>query len=104
MLVNISELANAGFADLVSQAVPETMVPLVRELSMSPIQTNEKGLDRYVRGSVKALVQRDMLREKAQLQGQAMRMRAKDADAARELDLQVAALETERRKLIDEHG
>ncbi|MGO1774309.1 MAG: DNA primase [Agrococcus casei] len=104
MLVNISELANAGFADLVSQAVPETMVPLVRELSMSPIQTNEKGLDHYVRGSVKALVQRDMLREKAQLQGQAMRMRAKDADAARELDLQVAALETERRKLIDEHG
>lgn len=53
---------------------------------------------------MKALVQRDMLREKAQLQGQAMRMRAKDADAARELDLQVAALETERRKLIDEHG
>ena len=104
MLVNIGDLANSGFADLVAGAVPESMVPLVRELSMSPIQTNEKGLDRYVRGAVKALVQRDMLREKAQLQGQAMRMRAKDADAARELDLQVAALETERRKLIDEHG
>ena len=72
------------------------------ELSMSPINTNEKGLERYSVGAVKALVQRDMLREKANLQSQAMRMRAKDPDAARELDLQVAALETERRRLIEE--
>ena len=104
ILVNIADIASARFPDLVAQSVPESMIPLVRELSMSPIQTNEKGLDRYVRGCVKALVQRDMLREKAQLQGQAMRMRAKDATAARELDLQVAALETERRKLIDNEG
>ena len=102
MLVNIGDLSSQRFAELVAGSVPESMVPLVRELSMSPIQTNEKALERYVQGAVKALVQRDMLREKAQLQGKAMRLRAKDADAARELDLQVAALETERRNLIDD--
>lgn len=102
MLVNIDRIADRSFADAVAEAVPESMVGLVRELSMSPIDTNERGLERYVVGCVKALVQRDMLREKANLQAQAMRMRARDPEGARELDHRVADLETERRSLIDD--
>lgn len=101
MLVNIDRIAHRSFADAVAESVPESLVGLVRDLSMSPIDTNERGLERYVLGCVKALVQRDMLREKANLQSQAMRMRAKDPESARELDHQVAALETERRHLIE---
>lgn len=102
MLVNIDRVAERGFVDAVAESVPAGVVGLVRELSMSPINTNEKSLERYSVGAVKALVQRDMLREKANLQSQAMRMRAKDPEAARELDLQVASLENERRRLIEE--
>jgi DNA primase len=85
----------------VSEAVPSRFAGLVAQLGVAPIpETREANLDKYARAQVADLVAVDLSRRKADLQGASQRAAAEgDAERARTIQVQIAALETERRKL-----
>lgn len=85
----------------VAEAVPSAYAGLVAQLGVAPIpETREANLDRYARAQVADLVAVDLSRRKADLQGASQRAAAEgDTDRARTIQVQIAALELERRKL-----
>lgn len=85
----------------VTEAVPSSYAGLVAQLGVAPIpETREANLDRYARAQVADLVAVDLSRRKADLQGASQRAAAEgDTDRARTIQVQIAALELERRKL-----
>jgi DNA primase len=85
----------------VIEAVPARFAGLVSQLGVAPIpETREANLDKYARAQVADLVAVDLSRRKADLQGASQRAAAEgDADRARRIQVEIAALETERRKL-----
>ena len=84
----------------VAQAVPAEIVPLVRTLAMAPIpQSTNDGVTAYVRGIVGSLVDRDILRRKAELLGSLQRMGSPTRRASKRLQEQLVELERERRSL-----
>ncbi|MGB3911692.1 MAG: DNA primase [Pseudolysinimonas sp.] len=85
----------------VAEAVPARFAGLIAQLGVAPIpETREANLDNYARAQVADLVAVDLSRRKADLQGASQRAAAEgDADRARRIQVEIAALETERRKL-----
>jgi DNA primase len=85
----------------VTEAVPAGYAGLVAQLGVAPIpETREANLDRYARAQVADLVAVDLSRRKADLQGASQRAAAEgDTERARRIQVEIAALETERRKL-----
>jgi DNA primase len=85
----------------VSEAVPSRFTALVAQLGVAPIpETREANLDKYARAQVADLVAVDLSRRKAELQGASQRAAAEgDVTRARTIQVQIAALEIERRKL-----
>ncbi|HWH96743.1 MAG TPA: toprim domain-containing protein, partial [Pseudolysinimonas sp.] len=85
----------------VSEAVPSRFTGLVAQLGVAPIpETREANLDKYARAQVADLVAVDLSRRKAELQGASQRAAAEGDDArARTIQVEIAALEIERRKL-----
>ncbi|RWR25545.1 DNA primase [Agrococcus lahaulensis] len=100
VLATLDAFEASDFSERVAQAVPAELVPLVRALAMSPIpQTSKEGVTAYVRGIVGSLVDRDILRRKAELLGSLQRLGATDPEASKRLQEQLLALERERRSL-----
>jgi DNA primase len=85
----------------VSAAVPSRFAALVAQLGVAPIpETRAANLDKYARAQVADLVAVDLSRRKSELQGASQRAAAEgDVTRARTIQVQIAALETERRKL-----
>jgi DNA primase len=85
----------------ITEAVPVRFAGLVSQLGVAPIpETREANLDKYARAQVADLIAVDLSRRKADLQGASQRAAAEgDADRARRIQVEIAALETERRKL-----
>lgn len=85
----------------VTEAVPSRYAGLVEQLGVAPIpETREANLDRYARTQVADLVAVDLARRKADLQGASQRAAAEgDTERARRIQVEIAALEIERRKL-----
>ena len=85
----------------VADAVPSRYAGLVEQLGVAPIpETREANLDRYARAQVADLVAVDLSRRKADLQGASQRAAAEgDTERARRIQVEIAALEVERRKL-----
>jgi DNA primase len=85
----------------VSEAVPSRFAGLVAQLGVAPIpETREANLDKYARAQVADLVAVDLARRKTDLQGASQRAAAEgDVDRARRIQVEIAALEIERRKL-----
>jgi DNA primase len=85
----------------VSEAVPSRFAGLVAQLGVAPIpETREANLDKYARAQVADLVAVDLSRRKTDLQGASQRAAAEgDVDRARRIQVEIAALEIERRKL-----
>jgi DNA primase len=85
----------------VSEAVPSRFAGLVAQLGVAPIpETREANLDKYARAQVADLVAVDLSRRKTDLQGASQRAAAEgDGERARRIQVEIAALELERRKL-----
>lgn len=85
----------------VTEAVPSRFAGLVAQLGVAPIpETRESNLDRYARAQVADLVAVDLSRRKADLVGASQRAAAEgDTERARRIQVELAALEVERRKL-----
>jgi len=85
----------------VSEAVPSRFAGLVAQLGVAPIpETREANLDKYARAQVADMVAVDLSRRKTDLQGASQRAAAEgDGERARRIQVEIAALEVERRKL-----
>lgn len=103
VLASLDAISASDFSERVAHTVPAEIVPLVRALAMSPIpQSTAEGVEDYVRGIVSSLVDRDILRRKAELLGSLQRMGATDPEGAKRLQEQLVELERERRSLRSE--
>ena len=100
---SLDDFEGSGWIDRISREVPEAFRSLVSQLAVAPILSRSDRLEEYCAKVVADLVDRDILREKAELVG-AMQRATADGDTARwsELSKRSVALETERRQLRKE--
>ncbi len=87
----------------VANEVPAPFSTLVTELGVAPIpERSEKELTAYVRGVTSSLIERDLLRRKADLLGRLQRADPEQRDAYTALQRELVQIEADRRKLRDE--
>ncbi|WP_345764486.1 DNA primase [Diaminobutyricibacter sp. McL0608] len=87
----------------IAQEVPAPFSTLVTELGVAPIpERSEKELSAYVRGVTSSLVERDLLRRKADLLGRLQRADPEQREAYTALQRELVQIEADRRKLRDE--
>jgi DNA primase len=97
----LSTLTEPGWVDRITAEVPAPFAPLVNELSVASVPQAQTGdLTAYARSVAGALIERDLLREKAELQ---LRLRrSDDPEAVRTIGRAMMTIETERRRLREE--
>ncbi|MEQ1735289.1 MAG: DNA primase [Rhodoglobus sp.] len=100
---SLDDFESSGWIDRVSREVPEAFRSLVSQLAVAPILSRSDRLTEYCEQVVADLVDRDILREKAELVGAMQRATADgDTDRWTELSRRSVALESERRQLRKE--
>ena len=89
--------------DRVVSEVPDTFKNLVQELAMANLpERTEKDVARYVREITIVLIDKDLLRLKAELLGRLRRADANDTEMYRTLQRELVRVEAERRALREE--
>lgn len=92
-------MTQPGWVDRVLGEVPQAYVPTVNALAVAALpQGGDPG--RYARSIVDGLIDRDLLREKAELTSRLGR--TEDPELRRQISLAMVAIETERRRLRGE--
>jgi DNA primase len=99
----LGALGGAGWLERLAAEVPEPIAPIVQELAFLPLPVRvsaEEQLARTAKGAVASLVDRHLLRQKADLVRQLQRTEgAADAERFRELRKQLVVVEADRRTL-----
>ena len=89
--------------DRIVAEVPATLENLVKELAMASLpERSEREIGRYVRDITVALIDRDLLRQKAELLGRLQRADATNRDVYVALQRELVRVEAERRNLREE--
>ena len=100
---NAANAANGALLDRVIAEVPEPLADLVKQLAVAPLPlAPEREITRYVRDITIALIDRDLLRQKAELLGRLQRTDAAERDVYATLQRELVRVEAERRNLRDE--
>ena len=100
---SIDQASAPGWIGRLAEQVPSSFVTLVTQLAVAPIPQRAEQVDAYCEGVVTALVDRDLLRQKAEVLGAMQRAKAEgDQERWDRLSRESAALETERRQLRKE--
>jgi len=96
-------LPHAAAADWLEQVVSETPAPLanlVTELAMAPLpERTEREVTRYVRDITIVLIEKDLLRQKAELLGRLQRADATNREVYVAIQRELVRVEAERRNL-----
>nr|BFF13831.1 hypothetical protein GCM10025699_51340 [Microbacterium flavescens] len=102
--VSLERLEASDWLDTVLDQTPAPFDALAKELAVAPIlERPGREITTYCRGIVSSLVERDILRERAELMGQLRRTDAKtEPERHREVQQQIVALEAERRAVRQE--
>jgi DNA primase len=99
----LAQLGGAGWLERLAAEVPEPIAPIVQELAFLPLPvraSQEEQLARTAKATVASLVDRHLLRQKADLVRQLQRTEgAADADRLRELRTRLVTVEADRRTL-----
>jgi DNA primase len=99
----LDALGGSGWLDRLVAEVPEAVAPIVQELAFLPMpvrQSSEEQLERTAKSTVATLVDRHLLRQKADLVRQLQRTEgAADVERRRELRAQLVGVEADRRLL-----
>jgi DNA primase len=101
----LEALGGAGWLERLMAELPPTVQPLLEELAVAPLKARQKGdedaaLARLAKGVVAAHVDRDLLRQKAELIRQLQRTEASaDAEHRRALRIRLVDVEADRRML-----
>ncbi|MET0714940.1 MAG: DNA primase, partial [Mycetocola sp.] len=94
------EPETSAWAGAVLSELPESVVPLAQQLLVAPIpERSERELTVYVRGIVTALIDRDLLRHKAELLGRLQRHDPADRETSVTLQRALMAIDAERNAL-----
>ncbi len=100
---SIDQASAPDWVQHVGAQVPTDFLSLVIQLGVAPIPQREDAVAAYCEGVVAALVDRDLLRQKAEVLGAMQRAKSEgDQERWTRLSLESAALETERRQLRNE--
>ena len=101
---SLDKFGDASWLDVVLGQTPSPFDALAKELAVAPIpERQDREITTYCRGIVVSIVERDLIREKSELMGRSFRTDVKtDPDKWREIQVQLAALEAERRALTAE--
>jgi DNA primase len=100
----IAAFNSTGWLDRVIAEVPAPFSMLVKELGVAPIpEKSGRELDAYCQGITLALIDRDLLRQKAELLGRLQRSNAAaEPERYSQLQRELVRVESERRALRDE--
>ncbi|WP_431221213.1 DNA primase [Leifsonia xyli] len=95
----LSTFGQPGWVDRILAEVPEAYAPTVNALAVAAVP-QEGDAGRYARSIVDGLIDRDLLREKAELTSRLGR--TEDPELRRQISLAMVSIETERRRLRGE--
>ncbi|MBD8659362.1 MULTISPECIES: DNA primase [Frigoribacterium] len=97
--VSLDSFGDPRWLDVVLDQTPEYYAGLAKELAVAPLPEREgREITTYCRGIVSSLVERDLLRQKADLMGQFQRTDVKaEPERHRELQRRLVEVEAERR-------
>ncbi|NQX13621.1 DNA primase [Microbacteriaceae bacterium VKM Ac-2855] len=99
VMASVEHCERADWVEHVTREVPGPYASIVRQLAVAPIpETREDKLEGYAKSVATSMLERDLVREKAELLG-AMQRASADPVMARALNIRIAELETERRAL-----
>ncbi|MBF4462069.1 MULTISPECIES: DNA primase [unclassified Rathayibacter] len=99
VVVTLEHAEDRDWVERVADGVPAPFASLVRQLAVAPIPAaDEEGLTRYARDVAISLIERDLLREIAELHGALQRASA-DPVMARAVQVRLVELEREKRAL-----
>ena len=88
--------------------LPAEFVPLADQLAVAPLPEREHagpdGLAVYAKGVLTSLVERELLRQKAELLSRLQRTPVDDRDAYRQLQTALQQIEVDRRRIREEDG
>ncbi|MDY7527623.1 MULTISPECIES: DNA primase [Cryobacterium] len=100
---NLDTLSAPDWIERVVADVPVSLQNLVTDLAMAPLpERTEREVERYVRDVTVALIDRDFLRQKAELLGRLQRADPTDRVPYTALQRELMRVELERRNLRDE--
>jgi DNA primase len=100
---SVARADSADWLNRVLNEVPAPLANLVQQLAVAPLpERTEREITRYVRDITIALVDRDLLRLKAELLGRLQRTDAANRDAYTTLQRELVRVEAERRALREE--
>ncbi|TFD65554.1 DNA primase [Cryobacterium sp. Hb1] len=100
---SLSHFDAPDWLERVVSEVPDTFKNLVQELAMANLpERTEKDVARYVRDITIVLIDKDLLRLKAELLGRLQRADAADTEMYRTLQRELVRVEAERRALREE--
>ncbi len=100
---SIDQASAPGWLAYVAEQVPGPFATLVTQLAVAPIPQRADQIDAYCEGVVAALVERDIVRQRAEVLGAMQRAKAEgDQERWELLQRQSAKLEIERRQLRKE--
>lgn len=103
LAANAHRIEDAGWLELIVDEVPAPYATLVRQLGVAPLPERREHLGLYCQGIVTNLVERDLLRRKAELMGALQRAQSeKDHERSSTLQRELVAMEQERRLLRQE--
>jgi DNA primase len=103
MVAGLDDFDSGGWFERISREVPSAFASLVEQLAIAPVPARPDKLAEYCEMVVSDLVARDILREKAELQGAMQRATAEgDQDRWDKLSRRSMELESERRQLRKE--
>jgi len=100
---SLSHAENTDWLDQVVGAVPEMLANLVKQLAMAPLPERPgREVTKYVRDVTIALIEKDLLRQNAELRGRLQRTDAANREVYVTLQREIMRVEAERRGLRDE--
>lgn len=96
----LEHMQSSAWIDHIQQQLPEDFKPLITQLAVAPIpQKDQKQTETYCIGVVTSLVERDLVRQKAELVSRLQRTPVDQGEISREIQRELLDLETRRRAL-----
>lgn len=98
----LPSIADPGWVDRILAEVPQAYEPTVNALAVAALPQAGSDVGRYARSILDGLIDRDLLREKAELTSRLARTDPQNADLRRSLQVALSSIDQERMRLRGE--
>ncbi|MFE4469326.1 DNA primase [Leifsonia sp. NPDC056824] len=100
--IQLPSIADPGWVDRILAEVPQAYAPTVNALAVGALPQTGTDVGRYARSILDGLIDRDLLREKAELTSRLARTDPQNAELRRSLQVALASIDHERMRLRGE--